>query len=120
MIRSFEDLEVYQEGMNLASEVEMEARKYPAFEKYQLTDQSRRASRAIPALIAEGWPKRKFLRSFQKYLSDAIGESNEMMAHLELAKRFGYISEAKAKELIRRYSNLAARIYQLKNNWHNN
>ena len=105
--------------MDLAEEVEKLVRKFPPHERYRLSDQSRRASRAVPALIAEGWPKRRTIRSFQKYLKDAIGECNEMMTHLELAKRFGYIPLSEAKELIERYDRLGARTNQLKNNWRN-
>jgi len=119
MIKSFQDLEIYKEGMNLAEEVEKLVRSYPSHEKFQLTDQSRRASRAVPALIAEGWSKRRTVRSFRKYMNDAIGESNEMMSHLELAKRFGYIPRERAKGLIERYDQLAGRIYKLKDNWQN-
>lgn len=119
MIRSFQDLEVYKEGMGLAEEIEKIVRKWPPYEKFQLTDQSRRASRAVPALVAEGWSKRRTVRSFRKYMNDAVGESNEMMSHLELARRFGYISQEKAKRLIERYDQLAAKLHRLKNNWQN-
>ncbi len=119
MIKSFQDLEVYEEGMDLAEEVEKLVRKFPPHERYRLSDQSRRASRAVPALIAEAWPKRRSIKSFQKYLKDALGECNEMMTHLEMAKRFGYISPNIAKGLIERYDRLGARINQLKNNWRN-
>jgi len=119
MIKSFQDLKVYKEGMDLAEEVERVARKWPPHEKFQLTDQSRRASRAVPALIAEGWSKRRAVRNFRKYINDAIGESNEMMSHLELAKRFGYMPREKAKELIEKYDQLATKLHRLKNNWQN-
>ena len=119
MIKSFQDLEVYQEGMDLSEKIELLVRKYPSYERYLLVDQSRRASRAVPALIAEAWPKRRSLRSFQKYLKDAVGECNEMMTHLEQAKRFGYVVKDKAAHLLNRYSELAARIYQLKSKWRN-
>jgi four helix bundle protein len=119
MIKSFQDLKVYKKGMDLAEEIEKIVRRWPSYEKFQLTDQSRRASRAVPALIAEGWPKRRSIKSFRKYLKDAIGECNEMMSHLELAKRFGYLPQRKAKELIEHYDRLAGKIHKLKDNWRN-
>lgn len=119
MIQSFLDLDVYKEALDLAEEVEQLVRKFPPHEKYQLCDQMRRASRAVPALIAESWSKRKTIKSFKKYLKDAIGESDEMITHLELARRFDYLPFDRAKKIIESYNNLSARINQLKNNWRN-
>src|SRR4030043_1543535 len=99
-IKSFFDLEIYQESLQLSSETRVLAKSFPADEKYLLVDQMNRASRAIPSLIAEGWAKRKLLREFQKYLRDAVAEANEMMNHVEQARLFGYVSNEKAKELI--------------------
>lgn len=119
MIQSFQDLEVCQESLDLVEEVEELVRSYPKHERYRLVDQSRRASRAIPAQIAEAWPKRKTLKHFRKHLRDAVGECNETMSHLEMARRFKYIHNPKAKELIERYDQLAGRIHKLKENWQN-
>lgn len=119
-IKSFRDLEIYQESMRLALEVEKLVRKYPKHEQYLLVDQLRRASRAVPALIAEAWSKRKTLKAFQKTLRDAIGECNEMVAHIEMADHFGYITKkGYAKELIERYDNSAGKISSFKDNWQN-
>lgn len=55
----------------------------PNHEKYDLKSQLSRASRSIPRLIAEGYAKRHQRAGFQKYLDDAMAESNEMMVSLE-------------------------------------
>jgi four helix bundle protein len=120
MLKSFRDLKVYQEAQDLAVEIEDLVKTYPKYELYLLTDQSRRASRSVPALIAEGWAKRRSIRSFQKYLRDAIGECNEMMTHLDQADKFSYIKkQGYGKELIERYDQLAGKIHSLKDNWQN-
>lgn len=90
MIKSFRDLEVYQESLDLSLEIEVLVRVFPREEKFLTVDQMRRASRGIPPLIAEGYAKRQFLRTFQKYINDAVGEANEMIAHLEIVERLGY------------------------------
>ncbi len=51
-------------------------------EKYDLVNQMSRASKAGPALIAEGFAKRYQKKNWKKYLDDALGESNEMIHHL--------------------------------------
>lgn len=118
-IRSFRDLEVYEESLKLTKEVNDLVKKFPNREKFLLVDQMQRASRAIPSLIAESWAKRRLLKEFRKYLRDAIGEANEMMNHLEQSRLFGYIKNEKVKQLIERYDKLAAKLSTLKDNWQN-
>lgn len=119
MIQSFLDLEIYQESLQLAKEINFLVRKFPKEELFLLVDQMKRASRAVPSLIAEGWQKRKMIKEFKKYLRDASGECNEMMNHLKQAEAFEYLNESKTKELIQRYDILSAKIYKLNQNWQN-
>lgn len=120
MIKSFRDLDVYKESLELSIEIEWLVRTFPKHEKFLLGDQLRRASRAIPNLIAEGYAKRESIRSFKKYLKDAVGEANEMMTHLEMADKFGYIrKKGYGKELIERYNIVGKKISKLKDNWQN-
>lgn len=82
-IKTFQDLEVYQ---NLYKAMLLVHRdilpKLPVSERFDLVDQMGRASKAGPALVAEGFAKRYQIRQWRKYLNDAIGESNEMIHHL--------------------------------------
>ena len=68
MIKSFLDLEIYEEALQLAKEINFLIREFPKEELYLLVDQMKRASRAVPSLIAEGWQKRKMIKEFRKYL----------------------------------------------------
>jgi len=117
MIKSFLDLDVYKDSFQLSLEIEEIVKTYPKSEEYLLVDQSKRASRAIPALIAEGYGKRETPPAFKKALRDAIGESNEMINHLALAKAKGYIDLKKVDELINRYHILGKKLTRLKENW---
>lgn len=120
MIRSFRDLEVYQEGFQLQLEIEELLKTFPRSEQYLLCDQTRRSSRAIPALVCEGWSKRESLKEFQKFLRDATAEANEAINHLLLANHKGYIKKPGYSEgLITRYEKLAKKLTNLKNNWQN-
>ena len=56
----------------------------PKEEKYDLVNQMRRACKAAPALIAEGFAKRYQKKNWQKYINDTIGECNEMIHHLSV------------------------------------
>lgn len=120
MIKSFLDLEVYQEAFQLSLEIEELLKSYPASEKFLLADQMKRAARSIPAQIAEGYARRESLKDFQRYIRDCIGETNEMMNHLLLSKHKGYIKKpGYADELIERYTRLGKKLTNLKNNWQN-
>lgn len=118
MIVNFRDLQVYQEGFQLQVEVEDLLKNFPREEQYLLTDQVRRSCRAIPALIAEGWSKRESIKEFQKFLRDAIGEANEMINHLMLAKHKNYVKDSDyCEQLLQRYEILVKKMTNLKNNW---
>lgn len=117
MIKSFLDLDVYNDSFQLSLEIEEIVKSYPKSEEYLLTDQSKRASRAIPALIAEGYGKRETPPVFKKSLRDAVGESNEMINHLALTKAKRYIDPKKADELIERYHILGKKLTRLKETW---
>ena len=54
-IKSAKDLQVYQKAYDLAMEIFHFSKSWPQAEKYSLTDQIRRSSRAVPAIIAEAW-----------------------------------------------------------------
>lgn len=120
MITSFLDLEVYKESFQLSLEIEELIKTFPSSEKYLLIDQMKRASRSVPAQIAEGYARRESLKDFQRYLRDCVGESNEMINHLLLAKYKNYIKKQNyADELITRYNKLGKKLTNLKNNWQN-
>lgn len=120
MITSFLDLEVYKESFQLSLEIEELLKTYPPSEKFLLADQMRRASRSIPAQLAEGYARRESIKDFQRYIRDCIGESNEMINHLLLSKHKGYIKKVGyADELIDRYNKLGKKLMNLKNNWQN-
>jgi len=93
--------------------------KIPQVEKYDLTDQLRRSSKAIPRLIAEGYAKRHQKSGFNKYLDDAMAESNETVVSLETCKDiYGkYIDIDLCNKLIKTYDILGRQIYRLSLSW---
>lgn len=83
-IAGYRDLEIYQNTYLAAIKVIKEVLpNLPACEKYDLVDQLRRSSKAIPRLIAEGYAKRHQKLGFQKYLDDALAECNETVVGIE-------------------------------------
>jgi four helix bundle protein len=117
MIKSFKDLEVYNEAYELAIIVNKNVNKLPIFEKNDLGSQLRRASKSVPANIAEGWAKRRFEKQFKIHLDSAIGSSNEMEVHLSMARDLGFWEKNFCDGLIKRYLLLGGKLTNLRNNW---
>ncbi len=63
MIKSFRDLEVYQESYDLMIEIHELVKKFPVFERNDIVSQMRRASKSCPANIAEVGPKEGLKRN---------------------------------------------------------
>jgi len=119
-IRSFHDLDVYQNSYTAMLKVFKDILpKLPPEEKFDLKDQLQRSSKAIPRLIAEGHSKRHQKKGFQKYLDDAMAESNETIVSLcqtrDLYPQF--VDLAICNELISSYDIINRQFYNLSVAW---
>ena len=65
---------------------------FPKEEKYSLTDQIRRSSRAVNANLAEAYSKRKYEAHFISKLTDADMENNETQVWLRFSLECKYIT----------------------------
>lgn len=105
--RGYKDLIVYQKSYRLAMEIFEETKAFPKEEKYSLTDQIRRSSRAVPANISSAWVKRKYPKSFVSKLLDSLEECSETEVWLDFSYDTKYIEEVKYKSLIDKNSEIA-------------
>ena len=94
-IKSYEDLQVWQEAMRLVELVYCVQRRFPKEEVYGLGDQVRRAAVSIPSNIAEGFG-RDTKSDFIHFLIMARGSLFELRTQLEIAHRVGYIEDVSA------------------------
>lgn len=117
MIKSFRDLEVYQEAYQLMIQVHQGVKQLPVYERHDLASQIRRASKSCPSNIAEGWAKRRFEKEFKHHLDSAIGSANEMEVHIEIARDLTYWHLAFCNDLLIRYNNLGGKLSNLQKNW---
>jgi four helix bundle protein len=62
--KSFRDLRVYELARASAGEIFEATKSFPLDERYSLTDQIRRSSRATKAMISEAWARRRYKAVF--------------------------------------------------------
>lgn len=119
-IISYRDLEVYQNTYQAAIVVIKQILpKLPIEEKYDLCDQLRRSSKAIPRLIAEGYGKKDQVKGFQKYLDDAMTECNETVVGLSQCRDIYSppVDSKLCEELLEIYDKSGRQLYRLKEAW---
>src|SRR5687767_4142438 len=109
-VRSFKELRVWNNAIELGMEVFERSKAFPSTEVYSLTDQMRRSSRSIAANISEAWRKRRYPAAFRSRLNDSEAEAAETQTWLEYARRCRYLSDAIAAELDSRCDEI---LYQL-------
>ncbi len=90
----FKDLLAYKKAFELAMRTFEVTKTYPKEEVYALVSQIRRSSRAVPANIAEGYRKRRYINHFVSKLTDADAENSETQVWIAFSLKCGYINEA--------------------------
>jgi four helix bundle protein len=100
MTSGFRNLTVYKKAFDLAMEIFIVTKKFPIEEKYALTDQIRRSSRAVCRAIGEGYRKRQYPKHFSSKMSDADMENTETQVSLDFALACQYISNEAYQNLL--------------------
>lgn len=119
-ITSYKDLEVYDRSYKACLIVMQEIiPKLPDSEKYDLKDQLSRSSKAVPRLIAEGFAKKHQKAGFQKYLDDAMAESNETQVGICQSKDLysKFVDTSICDQLIAEYDITGKQLYRLREAW---
>src|SRR5215831_14002089 len=91
--KSFRDLVVHQKARQIAKLIFEQSKSFPKEEAYSLTDQIRRAARAVGAQIAEAWGKRRYEKHFVSKLTDADSEQLETQHWSDVAFDCGYVTQ---------------------------
>jgi four helix bundle protein len=107
-IASFRELNVYQSAREGARAIFEVTKTFPRDECYSLTDQIRRSSRAVNAMVAEAWAKRRYEAAFVSKVNDALGEATETQAWLDHALDCGYITATQFKDLDAKWQQIGA------------
>ena len=117
-VRSFEDLEVFRRAYRLSLEIHRASLNFPAVEQYGLADQVRRASKSICANVAEGFAKQRASSAeFKRFLTMAIGSSDEMRVWVRYCLDLGYIDETVWRRWRDEYQEISKMLEGLRRSW---
>lgn len=96
----YKDLLAYKKAYELAMLIFKATKSFPVEEKYSLTDQIRRSSRAVCTNLTEAYKRRRYKEYFISKLNDAETENAETEVWLSFAKDCGYISTSEHNKLL--------------------
>jgi four helix bundle protein len=122
-LKSFKDLNVWQEASRLAKDIATKlVCNFPKEERYRLIDQIIRSSRSVSAQISEGFRKSSF-KEKNRFYEIAATSNDETENHLIDARNNGYIDDKIYKHYLNRIirvrillSRLRKSIYQFVKN----
>jgi four helix bundle protein len=113
IIRSFRDLDVYRMAKDEARRIFLLSRSFPREEQFSLTDQIRRASCAVGAMLAEAWARRRYRAAFANKVNEAMGEAMETQAWLDHALTCEYIGPDVHEECDRVWQSIGAMLNRM-------
>jgi four helix bundle protein len=105
----FQNLTVWKLAHELVLDIYRITKKFPADEKYRLTDQLCRAASSVPMNISEG-TGRNTDKDFAYFLCIARGSLYETQYQLILAKDLGYLEEEEFADLLVKCDNIGRKL----------
>ena len=97
-VRSFRDLEVWRQAVDLAVTTHRVTRTLPPFEKFELGRELRRSAVSIPSNVAEGF-NRHSRPTYRSHVGIALGSTGELETQLEICVRLDYLNIVQADGL---------------------
>ena len=92
-IETFEDLRVWQQGIELVKQVYLITKEGEISRDFGLRDQLRRAAVAVPTNVAEGF-ERSSRKEYVNFLNIAKGSAGEVRSLLRVALEVGYLNKS--------------------------
>ena len=87
-IKNFQDLRIWQKGIEVVKEIYILTKKFPKEELYGLTSQMRRSAVSIPSNIAEGF-RRYHNKEYKQFLYIAMGSCAELETQIIISYELG-------------------------------
>ncbi|MEE4284982.1 MAG: four helix bundle protein [Mariniphaga sp.] len=119
-MKSYRDLEIYQEAYRLAIKVHQMTLTLPKYEMYEQGSQVRRSTKSIKDNIVEGYGRKRYKQEFVRYLVFAHASSDEAISQLTMIDEIHFDSKG-LTDLISEYEILGRKIYKfmeyVEQNW---
>lgn len=113
MLKSFQELEVWQKAHHLLLQTYRVTEGFPDKEKYGIISQVLRSAASVPANIAEGFGRRS-TKELSQFLANANGSLEETRYFLILGRDLGYLAKERYVELEKECSSVAQMITALR------
>ena len=107
------ELRVYRSAFRAAMDIFEATETWPKEERYALTDQVRRSSRAVCANLSEAWRKRRYPKHFVSKISDADAEAAETRTWLRFAHACEYVDDDTFEAFDETYDHLCGGLVQM-------
>ncbi|MDD3735386.1 MAG: four helix bundle protein [Candidatus Pacebacteria bacterium] len=108
-INKFENLDIWQESINLTKEIYCITSKGKFYKDFSFKDQIRRAIVSVPSNIAEGF-ERNNNNEFIRFLLISKGSIGELRTQFYIALEIGYLSQEDFNDLDQKFKNLSKKI----------
>ena len=112
-IPSYKDLDVYQRSYRLAVEIDGMTKQLPKHEFWEEGQQIRKSAKAIPAQIADGYGRKRYVAEYRRFAIYALSSCDETQVHLGRLHDCGSISDPSYNYFCSEYNILGKKL----NNW---
>lgn len=120
MIKDVTDLEIYNTALELLDPLYKLTNLLPILHR-RIKYQANEAGEKIAPQIAEGFGKKKSPREFCRFLSMALGSSDEVITHIReikiVARTYNRINMQDCDKLIEQYKILSRKLNKLLSSW---
>ena len=100
-IKSYQDLNIWKEGIGLVTDIYQITKQFPKEETYGLISQMRRSSVSIPSNAAEGF-RRFYNKEYKQFLYILLGSCAELETQITISKELNYIDSSAKDKLLNR------------------
>ena len=111
-IKNFQDLRIWQKGIEVVKDIYILTKQLPREELYGLTSQMRRSAVSIPSNIAEGF-RRYHNKEYKQFLYIVLGSCAELETQIIIANELDYINNTDKTEVIEKIKYICRMINKL-------
>ncbi len=117
MVKSYQDLNVYQKSYDLSLKLHQITQSFPKQERYELGSQLRRSAVSIVLNIVEGYGRKSSPKEFKHFLRNSLGSTNEVRVILQMVRDLEYLKQDEYEDLAKEYEILSKQLYRLMEKW---